>query len=401
MIRAARLATLLACLSSQPALAHAVSLSEACPGDFRKEADGLCYLEIAYQHYDVGMQGLRKAFPVETDGLSPKLIDLGRLLFFDPILSGDQDLSCAHCHHPDFGLSDGRPRAMGAGGRGWGPARQGGAELRRASPSLWNVAFMESFFWDGRAASLEEQAEGPLFSAAEMGNTRERLEHSLNAVPAYRALFGQVFDLAGGASIRTQHVTRALATFERTLISVSSRYDLYAHGIYGALDAREIRGLNVFRSFVARCSECHTPPLFSNQQLAVIGVPDPEGLPPDPGAAEPTGIPGLDGAFKVPSLRNIARTGPYMHAGSFATLEDTVRFYNDGGGRAFPELNRGRMIHWHIVRPELAEAEVEALVAFLGAITDERNRPEIPPAVPSGLPVVARGAFEPRASEDE
>lgn len=177
----------------------------------------------------------------------------------------------------------------------------------------------------------------------------------------------------------------ALAAFESSLISLNSRYDLYAHGIHSALTPEEIEGMNVFRSFVARCAECHTPPLFTNQQLAVLGVPEPEQRPLDPGAQAISGDATQRAAFKVPSLRNVTRTAPYMHAGNFPTLRETVAFYTGGRGHAVPE-NEQLMIHWHIWNPELADHELDRLVDFLGALTDEGFMPEIPERVPSGLP---------------
>ncbi len=178
----------------------------------------------------------------------------------------------------------------------------------------------------------------------------------------------------------------AIAAFQATLISLNSRYDQYAHGYHDALSEAEKAGMNVFRSFVARCAECHTPPLFTNQQIAVIGVRDPDGVPFDAGAEAVTGNPGLRGGFKVPSLRNIARTAPYMHSGTFATLRDAVEFYTLGRGHALPEAEKDRMtVHWHIWEPDLSDDELDRLVDFLATLTDERFKPQIPPTVPSGL----------------
>jgi cytochrome c peroxidase len=144
--------------------------------------------------------------------------------------------------------------------------------------------------------------------------------------------------------------------------------------------------MNVFRSFVARCSECHTPPLFTNQQIAVIGVRDPEGVAFDEGAQAVTGNPGLRGGFKIPSLRNVARTAPYMHSGAFSNLRDAAEFYTLGRGHALPEEEKQRMIvHWHIWEPQLADDELDRLVDFMGALTDESFKPPAPVAVPSGL----------------
>jgi len=368
------------------AIPHEMGLSADCPENFVKAEDGRCYLDIAYQHYDVGMYGLRKAFRVTRDGLDPKSIDLGRLLFFDPILSADRDMSCAHCHHPDYGFADGRARAMGKGATGFGPDRRGGLSLARSAPSLWNVGLMQRFNWDGAVSTLEDQTQGPLFNPTEMGNTPQQLERSLNQIPAYRALFADAFPETARQGIGVAQVVQAIADFERTLISVNSRYDLYVHGVRQVLSEEEVAGMNVFRSFVTRCSECHMPPLFSNGQIAVIGVPEKVGAEFDVGAGKQ--VPSQRGGFRVPSLRNVALTAPYMHAGNLTDLAGVVDFYDNGGGRAFPGQNADLFLHWHIVRSRLSRQERENLVLFLKTLSDESGKPAIPLRVPSGLAVV-------------
>lgn len=225
--------------------------------------------------------------------------------------------------------------------------------------------------------------QGPLYSPLEMGNTPAQLLETLNTNSAYRALFAQAF---GETNISLDQLYTAITAFESSLISLNSRYDLYAHGYHAALSENEIAGLNVFRSFVARCAECHTPPLFTNQQLAVLGVADAPGELIDPGAAAISGDASQRGAFRVPSLRNVVRTAPYMHRGQKATLEDAARFYTGGRGHEVPE-GESLMIHWHIWEPRLTDREINLLATFMGALTDEAFMPEIPTAVPSGLPV--------------
>lgn len=353
-------------------------LADQCPASFENRA-GQCRLQSAYLAYgslqNAGVGGLKTGLPAYRDGFTPREIDLGRLLFFDPVLSGNGRVACATCHQPAHGFSDARARSVGVAGR----------EVRRNAPSLWNVAFLQRFFWDGRAHSLEEQVQGPLYGEAEMGARPAQLVATLNGISAYRELFAQAMPDAA-AGIRNEHVYRALAAFESSLVSLNSRYDLYAHGIPDALTPHELEGLNVFRSFVARCAECHTPPLFTNQQIAVIGMPEPAGRPLDPGAGAIGDQPGLRGGFKVPSLRNVVLTAPYGHAGQFATLRETVAFYTAGRGHAVP---RGEhlLLHWHIWEPRLSDQELDRLVDFLGALTDESFRPAAPAAVPSGLPV--------------
>ena len=357
------------------------ALSTSCPPGFEKTAAGVCELRTLYQFYPAkhGLGGTRTALPPHRDGFTPQQIDLGRYLFFDPVLSGDGTLSCASCHDPARGLSDGRARSSGIHG----------ADAGRAAPTLWNVAFLKRFFWDGRAESLEVQAAGPIYSPREMGNTPKQLLTSLNGNANYQRLFREAFT-GGPGAVTEQQVFTALTAFETTLVSLNSRYDRYVHGYDAALSEREIEGLNVFRSFVARCSECHTPPLFTNEQLAVIGMPEPDGRPFDVGAEATLGSPKLKGGFKVPTLRNITRTAPYSHSGAFIDLHGAVEFYNKGRGNAVPK-DMHLYLHWHISDPKLSDTEVDRIVDFLGALTDETFVPQRPVRVPSGMTPTKRG----------
>ena len=360
-----------------------ISLRDDCPPGFELTA-GHCELRSLYQMYasleDAGVGGLKTGLPGYRDGFTPEQIDLGRYLFFDPVLSSDGSVSCASCHHPDKGFADGRGRSIGVSGH----------PVKRSAPSLWNVAFQDSFFWDARATSLEEQMQGPLYDEHEMGNTPERLLRSLNDIPAYRRLFARAWpgDFASDdALIRLNQVYTALAAFQTSLVSLNSRYDQYAHGYSEALTEPEKEGMNIFRSFVARCAECHTPPLFTNRQIAVIGAPEPEGMPFDIGAQKTLNDPSQRGGFKVPGLRNIELTAPYMHSGRFATLRETAAFYTGGRGHAVPEGEELK-IHWHIWDPQLTDEELDRLVDFLRTLTDESFKPREPTVLPSGLPPV-------------
>ena len=388
MIRALMLAMALmtavaAARSTGPASGEFI-LSSTCPPGFEKTGADVCELRTLYQFYPVkrGLGGTRTALPAHRDGFTPHQIDLGRYLFFDPVLSGDGTLSCASCHEPERGLSDGRARSIGIHG----------ADAGRAAPTLWNVAFLKRFFWDARADSLEAQAAGPLYSPREMGNTPAKLLASLNGNATYRRLFNEAFASDTGA-ITERQVDTALTAFETSLISLNSRYDRYVHGYDAALSEHEIEGLNVFRSFVARCSECHTPPLFTNEQIAVIGMPEPAGRPFDVGAEATMGSPKLKGGFKVPTLRNIARTAPYSHSGAFTDLHSAVEFYNKGRGNAVPK-GMHLYLHWHISDPKLTDTEVDRIVDFLGALTDETFLPQRPVQVPSGMTLPKRGELD-------
>ena len=165
------------------------------------------------------------------------MIDLGRYLFFDPLLSGDNTIACSSCHDPDHGFADGRGRAVGIKG----------VSLNRSAPSLWNIGFFDTLLWDGSKASLETQLLGPLYASNEMGNTPEQLLKDLSSNATYRRLFSDAFGTPG---INLEQVYTALSAFEASLISLNSRYDFYAHGLHNSLSPSELEGLNVFRSFV-------------------------------------------------------------------------------------------------------------------------------------------------------
>ncbi|MEG3658541.1 cytochrome c peroxidase [Arenibacter palladensis] len=354
-------------------------LKSSCPPGFKLNENNECIAKNLYSQYPTtnkaGVGGLKSALPEIRDGFSPQEIDLGRYLFFDPVLSADQTVSCASCHDPNKGLSDGLAVSRGIDNN----------KLTRAAPSLYNVGYLKKLFWDGRASTLEEQMLEPLFSETEMGNTPENLLRTINDIENYKKLFAEAYpNRLKDEPILLKEITNAIAAFQSSLVSLNSKYDQYAHGYDGALNKNEIEGLNVFRSFVARCAECHTPPLFTNQQFAVIGTPEPDGLPLDPGAEIPFNDKSLRGAFKVPSLRNIAQTAPYMHSGRFKTLRETVQFYTDGRGHAVPD-GENLLIHWHIWEPNLTDYELDRLVDFLKTLTDESFKPKVPEVLPSGL----------------
>ena len=390
-----------------PEIAQTIALAKHCPPSFELTDAGVCRLVTRYQFYRSvqgrGVGGTQTSLPKHRDGFTPAQIDLGRYLFFDPLLSKDGSISCASCHQPDRGFSDDLDRSIGVTGE----------KVARSAPTLWNVAFLDKFFWDARASSLEQQAVGPLFDAKEMGNSPTHLLASLESNGVYRQLFAQAFpdsfadkagssksengiEGSGSSSISLNNIYTALTAFQTSLISLNSRYDQYAHGYHDALTEREKQGHNVFRSFVARCAECHQPPLFTNNQVAVIGVPEAEGMPFDVGAENTFQAKKLRGGFKVPTLRNIVKTPPYMHAGNFSELRDSVEFYNKGRGHAVPK-DQKLQLHWHIWEPNLTDEELDLIVEFLGTLTDESLTPAVPEVLPSGLPPVD-AAYQARVS---
>jgi parallel beta-helix repeat protein len=345
-----------------------------------------------------GGGGLRRSFPQMKlragNQTTQEKIELGRLLYFDPLLSGDNEQSCATCHHPDLGFSDGRPTSMGFGGKGVGPDRQGGKQVRRAAPTIWNAAFNHKQFWDGRANDLEEQAQFPITSADEMNQNPDELVKELRAIPEYVRLFDKAFSGDSGSAVTFNNVTSAIAAFERTIISENSAFDRYANGDQTALTAEQRRGLTLFRSLKTRCFECHGFPTFANPDFKVIGVPKAPGQTEDFGRSEIEGGEPYKFAFKVPTLRNVALTAPYMHNGRFRTLEEVINFYASGGGHGqglnLPNLDDKIRVF------KITDQEKKDLIAFLQALTDESKKPEIPEKVPSGLPVVPRLAAKTR-----
>lgn len=259
----------------------------------------------------------------ESNPLSPEKIEKGRRLFFDRRLSRDGSVSCSTCHDPERAFSDGRPIAIGVFNR----------TGRRNSPALINRGYGRLFFWDGRIASLEEQVLKPIEDPDEM-------DLSLGEASAR-------------AGIDATTMARALATFVRSILSGGSLYDQFINGERSALTPMQQIGLQVFRG-KGNCTSCHPGPNFTDEALHNTGVAWRDGKFADGGAGR--------GRFKTPTLREIARTAPYMHDGSLATLQDVVAFY-DAGGRANPSLDPD-------IRPlHLTPDERLALVEFLRSLS--------------------------------
>jgi cytochrome c peroxidase len=345
---------------------------------------------------------LRKPWPamvVPADNpTTPAKVELGRLLFYDSLLSNNNSMSCAHCHHPDLGFSDGLPRALGYGGDGAGRQRSGGVMLARRTPTLWNTGYAHRQYWDGRAANLEEQCRIPITEQDEMKQDAETLEFELHHIPEYEALFDRAFGGKKGSAISMANVTRAIAAFQRTLISRNSRFDRFAAGDDTALAPAEKRGLKLFTSEKTNCVQCHGLPNFANPEFAVTGVGDISGLPQDEHkkGAEAGHGGGPNGAYRIPTLRNVSLKPPYMHNGSLKSLPEVIDFYAGGGGRG-----RGLTVPLQDerVRPfAISTREKADLVAFLLSLTDVSSLPPVPKEVPSGLPVVPRFATAKRAA---
>lgn len=292
--------------------------------------------------------GLNSLMPVPPENpISKNKIDLGRMLFFDKNLSRDRSISCADCHLPQKAFTDGRSVSIGVGG----------AVGRRNAPTLLNCAYGKTLFWDGRTASLEEQALLPLTSPAEMDNTLDAVIQYLKANEAYRRLFQRSF---GTTNVLPANLARALASYQRSLVAANAPFDRYRLlDDASALSPAAQRGLLLFRG-KARCAQCHEGSLFSDQKFHNTGVN--WGKPPlDLGRFEQTGRDEDRGAFKTPTLRNLSFTAPYMHDGSLRTLEEVVDFY-DRGGQPNPHLDPA-------LRPlSLASDEKSALIEFLRSL---------------------------------
>lgn len=278
---------------------------------------------------------------------------LGRRLFYETALSSNGAISCASCHQQRFAFGDDRR----------GSAGMNGLATTRNSMPLMNLAWDHFFFWDARAMSLELQAFQPVTAHREMASTWSDVSDRLRKDPAYPALFAAAF---GDPRIDSLRIVFALAQFERTLVSLNSRFDraFYLKDEI-ALSAQEQRGQQLFFTS-AHCVDCHEPPLFKSHVVANIGL---DSLPTDPGMGGRTGMPWHEGRFKTPTLRNVAVTAPYMHDGRFATLEEVVDFYADDVFVGSPTLDE-HMLPWKKGEIRLSAQDRADLVAFLHTLTD-------------------------------
>ncbi|WP_419192907.1 cytochrome-c peroxidase [Kolteria novifilia] len=274
--------------------------SQAAPGAFQLEAP----------------KGLDPV-PVPDDNVMthPK-VELGKRLFFDPRLSLDNSTSCASCHDPKTGWSDGQPVSDGVKGK----------TGTRNAPTVMNAAYNYFQFWDGRSPSLEDQAMHPILNPVEMAMpSMDEVVAKLKKVPGYQEEFGKVFP----DGITATNLQKAIAAFERTILSGNAPYDHFEAGDKSALSAAALRGKDLFFG-KANCAACHSGPSFTDGGFHNTGV----GMDrdnPDVGRETVTHLLGDRGSFKTPTLRDIARTAPYMHDGSLATLEDVINLYDKGG----------------------------------------------------------------------
>jgi cytochrome c peroxidase len=288
-------------------------------------------------------------------------IALGKMLFFDPRLSSDGNLSCAGCHSPMFGWSDGQATARGAKSKALG----------RATPTIVNTAYNRIQMWDGRKATLEDQAMGPMESMDEMAMDLNVLFAWLGQSPGYKAAFARAYP---GEAIDHRTVSKALAAFERTVVSSDSPFDRWLRGDAKAMTPQQVRGFRLFAG-KAGCAACHQPPNFTDDGFHNIGLASHGAPNPDMGRFLIKPVAVMKGAFKTPTLRDVELTAPYFHDGSANSLAEAIEFYDRGGATA---ADRSLQI-----RPlGLSAEEKESVAAFLRALTSP-PRPFVLPMLPA------------------
>jgi len=347
------------------------------------------------------LQALPLAAPAPANNPgSPAKIALGRALFWDPVLSGGKDVSCASCHHPATGYADALDLSVGTNGIGLGAARHFRAPndipfVTRNSPTILNAAFnglnadgsldptTAAMFWDSRSQSLEAQSLIPIATLEEMrghqcteATALDSAVARLRRIPAYGTLFGAAF--AEATPITATNIGKALACFERTLLATDAPFDQYMRGNKAALSTLEVQGLNAF--VTSGCAKCHSGPMLSDYKTHVLGVADNA-----KNAASDSGVNGTY-AFRTPSLRNVALTAPYMHSGTIANLQGVLNFYDPGRGAPpsanphVPTSQRDPLFPGRVTDPQ-------AIIAFLSTLTAASYDRTVPTTVPSGLAV--------------
>ena len=276
--------------------------------------------------------------------MTPEKVALGRQLFFDERLSGDGSRSCYSCHVCEKGLTDGLSKAVGAFNK----------QLPRSSPTLWNIGYHKEFYWDGRSPSLEKQAMAA-WTGANMGAKADEIAARLNALQDYRSQFQKVF----ASDATPDNIVKAIAAYERTIISGDTAWDRYRAGNTSAMTQSAIMGWNIFQAI--KCNNCHDGVLFTDQQYHNVGA-GMDQKEPDVGRFKVTNKPEDTGAFKTPTLRDISQSAPYFHDGSVQTLEEAVDFMA-GGGKDNPHLDR-KNLEKHNIFPD----QRQALIDFLKAL---------------------------------
>ena len=299
---------------------------------------------------DPALDALKQAFQRPTsipypqeNPYSAEKAQLGKMLFFDQRLSKNFNMNCATCHNPSLGWEDGVKGAFGGQGE----------TLSRHSPTILNMAWGKEFFWDGRAGSLEEQIRGPVESPNEMNVSLDTVVERLSQVPGYRTWFDKVFP---GKGIHTDGILKAIATYERTIVSGTAPFDLWVSGDDAAISDSAKRGFKLFTG-EAGCGACHTGWNFTDNKFHDVGLPTE-----DEGRQALTNQAKDRHAFKTPGLRNIRQRAPYMHDGSLQNLEEVVWHYVSGGIPRASLSSEMRAL-------TLNQQQVKDLVAFMDSLT--------------------------------
>jgi cytochrome c peroxidase len=317
--------------------------------------------------------------------------EVGKLLFFDPVLSDNNKRACASCHKPELAFTDGLLKSV----------RFDRNELPRNSPTVINSAFQKQVFWDLRANSLEDQLDSVINNENELHSSFANVINRINSSKEYKKLFRKAFPETKRTGIQREHVKIAIACYERTLTGLNSRFDQYMRGDNTRLNEDEIAGFNLFVG-KALCGNCHIPPLFNGTLPPYFDITDHRslGVPlkdtmksmeldPDTGASKTFQNPFFKFSFKTPTVRNVELTAPYMHNGVYKTLSQVVEFYNHAGGTKFladfPELKSQLPYNFFTLPPvnlELNEKEKNQLVAFMKSLTDTTAIKNVPKRLP-------------------
>lgn len=357
----------------------------------------------------VNLDTLSKVFALPLTAKAPKnnpttpeKVALGKLLYFDPILSGNKEVACATCHHPSNGFAESLDISIGVNGTGFGHKRAFKQPndipfVKRNAHTILNTAFngintrneydpeKAPMFWDLRVESLERQALEPIKAFEEMRGhaypieeALDRVVERLKAIPAYQELFSKAFEEED--PINEVNLGKAIAAYERTLLSNNSRFDQYMRGDQSALSISELEGLQVF--IKTGCAKCHNGPMFSDFKMHVLGAPENGKLP-----APDSSLHG-DFAFRTPSLRNLRFTFPYMHNGSLNSLQRVLEFYEDiSGGKERNERVSKAQFDPLIKELKVEFKEIPRIINFLLALNDDQFDKDVPEQVPSGLEV--------------
>lgn len=302
------------------------------------------------------------------------VIDLGKTLFFDPLLSGSKQISCSSCHDPQTSFADHLTVPIG------NDHLQGS----RNTPSLLNVYARKTFFWDGRASSLEEQALSPIEAHHEMSLGLQEVVTRLKAIEGYREMFLAAY---GKEDFSIAEITHALAEFQRTLQSRRSRFDEFLDGNYKAMNDQEIRGMHLFRT-KARCMNCHNGQFLTNEEFHNIGLTYYKRKYEDLGRYEMTGDPDDVGKFRTPSLRDVMNTAPYMHNGLFPNIIGVLNIYNSGMHMIDPTPEQKAADPMYPVtdpllkKLNLTKEEIQDIASFLQAVTATTYRMPRPEKLP-------------------